>query len=145
LQGLRTVRFVGWVVWGAALTAATIGTLMPAAMVPQVPSGFRGFSPEHAGTYFVLAAVAGVLVRGRRMRIAAGLAAYGAAVELLQRFVPGRALEWKDVAANVGGAAAGWLVAELVPKLRHTLYDIEKAELPLVVTVEQTYNRVTKE
>jgi VanZ family protein len=110
------VRFVGWVVWGAGLTSTTIAALLPAPMAPPVPSVFREYSPEHAGTFFVLAAVAGVLVRGRRMRIAAGLAVYGAAVELLQRFVPGRALEWRDVAANVVGAAAGWLVAEAVQR-----------------------------
>jgi VanZ family protein len=116
-------------------------------MAPPVPSVFREYSPEHAGTFFVLAAVAGVLLRERLTRIglACALAFYGVGVELLQRFVPGRALEWKDVAANVAGAAAGWVVAEAVLWIRNTLYDVANRQLSLVATVEQTYNRDSKE
>jgi VanZ family protein len=47
---------------------------------------------------------------GRPSRAALALVAYGGAIELLQRWVPGRSAEWGDLLADAIGVGLGWAV-----------------------------------
>jgi VanZ family protein len=68
---------------------------------------------NHALAYSVLMLYFGQLVGGgwrRRLAVAAGLLAYGIAIELLQSQLPPRTAELADLAANIGGMAIGALL-----------------------------------
>ncbi|HLJ46980.1 MAG TPA: VanZ family protein [Bryobacteraceae bacterium] len=69
----------------------------------------------HFGAYFVLSFLASFGHRNLRTAIlyAIGLAVVGAAVELIQNFVPGRSPELLDEVANVTGILFGSLVGRL--------------------------------
>lgn len=60
--------------------------------------------------------------RGMRIALLFGLLAYGALIEVLQLFVPGRSSEWGDLLADVLGIALGAGLAAFLyrvgPKLR---------------------------
>jgi VanZ family protein len=47
----------------------------------------------------------------RRTRALLALGAYGAAIEVLQRFVPGRTSDWADLFADSVGLLSGVLLA----------------------------------
>lgn len=91
----------------AHAAAVLVLSLLPGDAAPDV-SGFG--HAAHAAAYALLA----FLLRTGWPELSpwlvlAGAAAYGGLLEFVQLFVPGRAFEWMDVAANAVGAAAGVL------------------------------------
>lgn len=55
--------------------------------------------------------------RAHLLTLPLGLVAYGAAIELIQYFVPGRSCEWADLFADSLGIALGWLIVTTLLKL----------------------------
>jgi hypothetical protein len=83
-------------------------------LIPAPPGATEYIDDKllHAATYFVLASwFAGIYEPRRYPAIAVGLLALGALIELLQRAGGARMGEWLDLAANLGGIAAGLLLA----------------------------------
>jgi VanZ family protein len=69
---------------------------------------------NHACAFAAMAFAAMLGFRNRlhyRRYVALGLVAYGAAIEIAQRFVPGRSCEWGDLLADSVGIAVGMLLA----------------------------------
>jgi VanZ family protein len=65
----------------------------------------------HLLAYCVLVVNAGLIVaKNKWLLIAISTFAFSALLEYLQGFVPGRSVDWKDLIANIGGAAIGYLV-----------------------------------
>lgn len=99
--------------WGMAL-AVLIGSLWP-----SMPSVAGGVSDKllHFLAYVALALVfAAAFSRRHWLAIALGLAGFGALIELLQHWLPGRrAGEWMDLASNLAGIATGLALALAVP------------------------------
>lgn len=66
----------------------------------------------HAGTFAILALwFAGQYRRRSYWRIAVGLLAFGALIEICQRFVGYRAAEWPDLGADAIGIIVGLTIA----------------------------------
>lgn len=99
--------------WGMAL-AILVGSLLP-----SMPGPALKFSDklQHFLAYVALALVfAAAFSRRHWLGIALGLAMFGAAIELLQWWLPGqRSAEWGDMAANLGGIVTGLVAALAVP------------------------------
>ncbi|NHA14327.1 VanZ family protein [Thioalkalivibrio sp. XN279] len=99
--------------WGMAL-AILVGSLWP-----SMPSVAGGISDKllHFLAYAALALVfAAAFSRRHWLAIALGLAVFGALIEMLQHWLPGRrAGEWMDQASNLGGIAVGLTLALAVP------------------------------
>lgn len=99
--------------WSLALAIA-VGSLLP-----SMPGPALGFSDKlmHFLAYLLLAlAFAAAFSRRHWLGIALGLAAFGAAIEVLQWWLPGeRSAEWRDLGANLGGIATGLVAALAVP------------------------------
>jgi VanZ family protein len=99
--------------WYVMLALVTTLSLLPGELVPAPPVGDKA---THYFAYFALALVPMLaLASGRRLLQAALFpAALGFALELMQTLVPGRAFEWRDVAANTVGVATGTLIGWLL-------------------------------
>jgi hypothetical protein len=119
LRILRWVLFLGWVALAPFLLLRRVEAL------PSVPWLFHFELPRvdllgHAGLFWVGArlAVAALLDTPRTVRrvrlVAASVALYSGVLEALQYFVPGRAVQVSDLAANLLGAL---LVATALPLL----------------------------
>jgi hypothetical protein len=101
---------LGWLM----VLAVSVGSLAPsgASMPAGVSDKFLHFA-AYAGLAFVFMGAAG---RHRWLRIAVGLLALGASIELAQAgLTEARSAEWLDMAANALGVAAGIAVAWLLP------------------------------
>lgn len=101
---------LGWLM----VLMVVIGSLAPSA--PSVPGGvsdkFMHFA-AYAGLAFVFMGATG---RHRWLRIAVGLLALGASIELAQAgLTEARSAEWLDMAANALGVAGGIAAAWLLP------------------------------
>ena len=112
LRDFRLPRL--WVAgWLGMLALVAIGSLMPSSGLPDV--GFPGADKlQHGVGYAAMSAYAAMLFATRRARwtAAAGLLAFGIAIELAQgAFTVDRSPELADVFANAAGIAAGLLVA----------------------------------
>ncbi|HET6621395.1 MAG TPA: VanZ family protein [Dongiaceae bacterium] len=79
-------------------------SLAPSAAVPEIPVDDK---TEHVLAYAVLGLLGGVASRRGIPRLVLGLGAYGAVLELLQAFSPGRAPEAADAVADIIGACLG--------------------------------------
>lgn len=99
--------------WSMALAIA-VGSLLP-----SMPGSVAVVSDKllHFLAYMLLAlAFTAAFSRRHWLGIAAGLAVFGAVIELLQLWLPGqRSGEWVDLGANLGGIATGLVVAMAVP------------------------------
>jgi hypothetical protein len=117
----------------AALLVAVAGAVFVASVLPLPstggevalagPFGLGADKWVHAASY---AAIAGLAVWGRRARGAADgvavlvgvvlvVAAFGASIEAVQLFVPGRTASGGDVLANAVGAVVGVVAALWIP------------------------------
>lgn len=87
--------------------------------VPWIPTGVAEWADRHGRfrnlpAYFLLACPFLVVCGSRRARMWAVLAlgVFGTLLELAERFVPGRMLEWQDVAYTWAGVGTAWLCYE---------------------------------
>jgi VanZ family protein len=110
-------QFARWIFF-PALAVVVWGELMPSTHGPEVIwDKFLHFT-----AYFGLAGIAAVALGRLRSAAwaAAGLAAFGGILEIVQSFV-GRDAEWGDEIANAAGAClgllAGWLTVWAVEAL----------------------------
>ena len=96
------------------LLAAVVAGL---ALTPTPPEhiGLDWDKLNHTAAFAALAVCAVLGWRhahpARRLLVLLALLAFGGAIELLQRHVPGRSAEWADLLADAIGIAAGGLLA----------------------------------
>lgn len=109
LKPLRRPRL--WLAtWWAAVIAVVVASLVPAFLLPQVPSG--GDKVEHFLSYCLLAAAAVqvFLPRPALLRAGTGLVAMGIALEIAQGLCTStRQMDASDALANSLGVACGLL------------------------------------
>ena len=99
-----------WTALAWLLTAAVIvGSLIPGPVVAAIPVRDKML---HAVAYLVLmVSFAGFYRRGLYPAIAAVLLVLGMCLELLQRLTPTRSGDWRDMAMNSAGVAAGLVLS----------------------------------
>lgn len=98
----------------AFVAAVTVGSLLPEEVAGRLVTGSRGL---HFAAYLIMAAI--VCWSGPRTGawVALGLGgcvAWGAILELMQSYVPGRAADWADVAENAAGAVGGAVIVAAI-------------------------------
>ena len=125
-RGLKPLRHPrAWLaLWWLAVVLVFVACLLPAGDLPSIPRGFDKI--EHFLAFFLLAASAVQLYRGRRALwwAALGLVGMGVAIELAQyAFTTSRSMDPRDVLADTLGVAAGFTIA-LTP-LRDLLLRLE--------------------
>lgn len=103
-------------VWRATLLAlCLLVTYLALSPHPPREADLFGWDKlNHAAAFAALAWAAVLGFREQRnygRHVALGLVAYGAAIEIAQSFVPGRASEWGDLLADSLGIAVGMLLA----------------------------------
>jgi VanZ family protein len=111
LPRYRTAWFaLGWLL----VLGVAVGSLLPS--LPEVSAGVSD-KFMHFAAYATLAFLfMGAVGRRHWRRIALGLLALGAAIELAQATLTAtRSGEWLDMAANAAGAAAGLVAAAAIP------------------------------
>lgn len=79
-------------------------SLAPSATVPEIPVDDK---TEHVLAYAALGLLGGVVSRWRTLRLVLALGAYGAVLEMLQAFSPGRSPEVADAVADIIGVCLG--------------------------------------
>ncbi len=109
-SALKPLRHAdGWLVlWGLAIMLVIVASLVPAFVLPQVPTG--GDKLEHFSAYFLLAAAAVQLFapRGFLTRAGVGLILLGIALEIAQwSFTTTRQMDPHDALANTLGVIVG--------------------------------------
>ncbi len=114
---MRTVRPWLFVFWIASLTVVAFGSLTPGSGAPQPFPGADVV--QHLVAYAWLAGLALKVFqsRGAAFTAAWGMILYGAALEVAQRFVPGRQPSLGDMAVNLLGVCIGVFVGHQL-KLR---------------------------
>lgn len=83
-------------------------SLVPSAVVPEMPVDDK---TGHVLAYAALGLLGGVASRRGIARLVLGLGAYGAVLELLQAFSPGRSPEVADAVADITGVCFGAAMA----------------------------------
>jgi VanZ family protein len=93
------------------ILTVTVLSLLPQAVMPKV-----GISDKvsHFIAYTAIAAFGLLGYRTAAVRIAIGVIGLGGAIEVGQIFVPGRSAEILDFIADIGGVAAGLVLARLL-------------------------------
>ncbi len=98
-------RLAGWLMIGAVV----VGSLMPGQMLPRLVASDKLL---HASVYFLLMIwFAGLYRRSRHAWIALGLIALGLALDVLQGMTTSRTFDPRDVAANIGGIVAAFVLS----------------------------------
>ncbi len=104
-------------VWLSLLGAVVVLSLLPGAVVSAAPVSD---GVGHWVAYFVLALLP--VATGARAWMASAatgsLIPLGLLLEVAQMGIPGRAFEWRDVAANAAGVFAGLIIGWLLRLLR---------------------------
>jgi VanZ family protein len=126
MRGLKPLRHprLWLVLWWLAVVLVFVVCLVPAPDLPMVAPG--GDKIEHFLAYFLLAASAVQLYRGRRVlwRVAIGLVVLGIVVEFAQgALTTTRSMDPWDAVADTVGVAMGFAIA--LPPLRDLLLRIE--------------------
>ena len=95
-----------------ALTAVSVGCLLPANWLPPLPHD----KLLHFGAFAVLTGLAVLLAPAwhEQKYWLAGLLLAGWVIEVLQKFVPGRSFCWRDMLANVAGIVSAAITAFLI-------------------------------
>lgn len=112
----RRVVFPFWIL---LILGVLTGSLDPHVKMPSVDHADKII---HASAYFILAMLPTIFFNEGRSRLLAMLAmiALGGAIEIAQRFVPGREASMLDFAANclgiAAGLSAGLIIAHLLTK-----------------------------
>jgi VanZ family protein len=96
------------------------------ALTPSAPTGIDlGWDKaNHATAFAVLTWSAHLGWRRRRPTGALTLLGFGALIELVQRFVPGRSCDWHDLLADAVGIALGALALALVERWLRPVRDL---------------------
>jgi VanZ family protein len=102
----------------AALVAAL--SLAPGTTLPPTSIGDK---VEHVIAYAVLGLLGAASSKRGVTRVILGLAVFGAAIEMLQTFSPGRSPDLLDVVADIGGAGLGCSLAVLLRRMTSLLID----------------------
>jgi len=102
-------RHIGLALWGAAMGAVTVLALLPIEHL-QLPMFDLWDKAQHALAFAVLTGGALLLWPGASARVAVGMLAYGAGLELAQWAVGWRFAEWADLAADAVGVVAALVV-----------------------------------
>lgn len=102
----------------AALVAAL--SLVPSETLPPTSIGDK---VEHVIAYAVLGLLGAASSQRGVTRVILGLALFGAAIELLQAFSPGRSPDPLDVAADIAGAGLGIGLAILLRQMTSLFID----------------------
>lgn len=102
-----------WVVAGGVVVG-TGYALLPGAVAGMMG---RAGTREHAVGFAALTG-AGMWAAGwRRGWMVAGTAmGLGFAIEVVQRWIPGRGFEWADLWADAAGVGAGWAISTVAGK-----------------------------
>ena len=111
--------------WGLAIAAVIVASLVPAFVLPQVPDG--GDKLEHLLAYFLLAAAAVQLFATRSALVgsALGLVMLGIALEIAQGMLTStRQMDPHDALANTLGVIGG-MVTALTP-MRDLLLHVQR-------------------
>lgn len=100
------------VVWGwcLAMVAVTVLALLPIEHL-QLPVFDWWDKAQHATAFAVLTCWALLLWPQWSVRVALGMLAFGAGIELAQWTVGWRFAEWADLAADAAGVLVAWVVA----------------------------------
>ena len=93
--------------WWLAMAVVMVLALLPVEHL-QLPVFNWWDKAQHALAFLVLTGWAFLLWPARAWRVAAGMLAYGAGIELTQLAVGWRFAEWADLAADAVGVALGW-------------------------------------
>ena len=112
--------------WWFAIALVTLGSLLPAMLLPVVPEGGDKF--EHLSGYGLLAAIAVQVfaTRGALLRAAVGLVLLGVLLELVQGFLTStRSMDAMDALANAAGVVLG--MATVLTPVRDWLLRTERA------------------
>jgi VanZ family protein len=95
--------------WAMGLAGVAAGSLMPSDSLPLDPS--MSDKALHVGAYLALALLPSLHETARVTAWSViGVTGMSIGLEFAQRLRPDRSFEWADIAANLGGAALGWLV-----------------------------------
>ena len=93
--------------WGLAMGVVTVLALLPIEHL-QMPVFDWWDKAQHALAFVVLTGWALLLWPHAAMRVALGMLAYGACLELAQWAVGWRFAEWADLAADAVGVFVAW-------------------------------------
>jgi len=104
----------------AACMLVGVLSLLPSGTLPPISIGDK---VEHAVAYAVLAFLGCAAFERRRLAVIPGLVAYGAALELLQNFAPGRSPEIADGVADLIGACLGGGAAIMLHRAMRVVVD----------------------
>jgi VanZ family protein len=116
----QTVRRLSRIAFYAAAVLVAALSLAPSATLPPTSIGDK---VEHVIAYAVLGLLGAASSERRSMRVILGLAVFGAAIELLQTFSPGRAPDPLDVVADIAGACLGCGLAIVLRHMTSLLFD----------------------
>jgi VanZ family protein len=116
----RTVRRLLRIAFYAAAALVTALSLAPSATLPPTSIGDK---VEHVIAYAVLGLLGAASSERGVMRVIVGLAVFGAAIEMLQTFSPGRAPDPLDLVADIAGAGLGCGLALLLRHMTSLLID----------------------
>ena len=110
LAALAKFRQLALAAWGLAMGVVTLLALLPIEHL-QMPVFDWWDKAQHALAFLVLTGWALLLWPHAAMRVALGMLAYGAGLELAQWAVGWRFAEWADLAANAVGVVVAWGLA----------------------------------
>lgn len=100
------------IVFVLTMMAVSVGCLLPAGCLPPLPND----KLLHFGAFAVLTTLAVQLAPAWQQQRywLGGLLLAGLAIEVGQKFVPGRNFCWRDMAANAAGIASTACAASLI-------------------------------
>jgi|GEM_PF-2350396 len=103
------LRRVSLIAWLCGIAVAVALSLAPGDAIGDLQGSDKLW---HGGGYFLLGLPVWALFSGRRQitLVMLALVGLGAALEVLQLFVPRRSFEWADMVANTMGVVVGVLV-----------------------------------
>lgn len=106
--------FLAYALWAGFALATAVGSLLPRQSPDHFGASLDQFDKaEHLIAYMCLGLTSQLPFRDQRAKLRAGLAmiVFGALLECLQNFVPGRSCDGKDLAANIAGVFLGYSIA----------------------------------
>ena len=113
---------IGRIVIRTAFWLTLLSVLVLSLLPVSTPLPSTGWDKtNHVLGFAVLAILGGMGYRGHELRLAAGLLAYGALIEVLQALSGYRFAEWGDLLSDGIGIVIGLLTARLALRTLHSL------------------------